>query len=150
METQLKTVHGTFESMFQFQESIFSNALDGITESDALRVISPHSNHINWLVGHIVHCRYMLVNMLGVQQTNPFEDLYWKASEAQSFSTLSDISKEFFRISDLLKDALLNPLGDNSKATPEMISFFIYHEAYHLGQIGYLRKALGMGVMKSH
>jgi len=148
----------TFSNMFQFQGGIFHNALENLTEEDALKKPYEHSNHINWLLGHILHCRFMLGNMLGMKADNPFGEIYWTAIEDKAYPSVEEIVKEFPKISEKVIAKIASMTNDELDARPapdkpsmtEMVSFFVYHEAYHIGQIGYARKAIGLKAMKSH
>jgi uncharacterized damage-inducible protein DinB len=147
-----------YRSMFEFQSGIFQNALEGLSESNVLTRPSPHANHINWLLGHLLHCRYMLAGMIGAQVHNPFEEMYWNSIEDKSYPKLIEIisrwpeatEKLLSRLSEMT-DAELEARTATEKPTlEEMVSFFAYHEAYHLGQIGIVRKIIGLDAMKSH
>ncbi|GJM34717.1 MAG: hypothetical protein DHS20C18_37180 [Saprospiraceae bacterium] len=148
----------TFIGMFQFQGGIFHNALENLEQEDALKRPSENSNHINWLLGHIVHCRYMLANMLGVKAENPFGKTFWTAIENKDYPTIKEVVSQFPEISNKLLDKI-SSIGNEAfdakpspdqPSTADLVSFFIYHEAYHIGQIGYARKLIGLEAMKSH
>lgn len=149
---------GVYTTMFRFQEGIFNNAFDALTQEDALKRPSPYTNHINWLLGHILHCRYMLASMIGVQEENPFGTVYWDPITQKQYPSLDRILAEFPLISEKLLSKLAaftdgeldaRPAPDKPSLT-EIISFFSYHEAYHIGQIGYVRKYIGMEPLKSN
>ncbi|TXN36068.1 DinB family protein [Flagellimonas hymeniacidonis] len=145
-------------SMFEFQGKIFDNAFENLTEELALKCPSEHSNHSNWLLGHILHSRYMLANMLGDGTINPFGEIYWKSIENGDYPTINEISKSFAKAGRELKEKLLGTSDAELEAKPapdkpaliDIVSFFLYHEAYHLGQLGYARKIIGLEAMKSH
>lgn len=157
-DNNLNTKGATFSGMFTFQEGIYHHALDNLKKEDALKRPTEHSNHINWLLGHILHCRFMLANMLGIKAENPFGNTYWTAIENKDYPGLNDLVTQFPGISSLLVERLAGMSNEQLDATPakgqpslaEMVAFFIYHEAYHIGQIGYARKAIGLGAMKSN
>ena len=148
----------TFSGMFQFQGTIYDNAQANLTEAQAMQRPTEHNNHMNWLLGHVLHCRYMLANMLGVQAENPFGQRYWTEIEDGEYPTVAEVVQHFPAISKQLTEAL-NGLSDaqldaraaeDKPSLTEIVSFFVYHEAYHLGQLGYARKALGMDAMKAN
>lgn len=147
-----------FSSMLQFQAGIFQNALKDLTEELALVRPSGRSNHINWLLGHILHCRYMLANMLEADAENPFGNTYWTAIEDKEYpsveavvSQLPIVSEKLLeKLSEMEESALVRVISPGRPALADIVSFFIYHEAYHLGQIGYARKLVGMEAMQSH
>ena len=145
-------------STFKFQEGIFQNALIGLTDELAHQRPSEQNNHINWLLGHLLHCRYMLSNMLGIEAENPFGNSYWEAIENKAYPRLDELVKYFPTISSLLIEKLSDMTDEELDAKPapdkpsttEIVSFFAYHEAYHLGQIGYARKMIGLDALKSN
>ncbi len=147
-----------FSSMFQFQGGIYKNALENLTDELAHQRPSDKSNHTNWLLGHILHCRYMLANMIGVEAKNPFDKTYWGAIEDKTYPEINEVTKHFPSISSLLVDKLSSMTDAELDAKPapdkpstaDIVSFFVYHEAYHLGQIGYARKMIGLEALKSN
>ena len=147
-----------FSNMFQFQCGIYQNALENLTDELANQRPSDKNNHTNWLLGHILHCRYMLANMIGVEAENPFDKIYWGTIEDKDYPKIKEVTKHFPIISSLLTDKLskmtdaeldTKPAPDKP-STADIVSFFVYHEAYHLGQIGYARKMIGLETLKSN
>ena len=137
--------------MYQMQQGFFSKALDGISTEDSLRRVSDHTNHIAWLTGHIVSCRYMLAGMLGLEESEPYPDLFGglKGIGNDLYPSISDLQKEMPYISEKLVEKL-GDMADEELNAPahggrliDIILFFVYHEAYHIGQIGILRKNWG-------
>jgi uncharacterized damage-inducible protein DinB len=157
MTEQKTTKAETFKHMFQFQMGIFNNALENLDDKKALIRMTNNTNHMNWLLGHILHCRYMLLNMLGNNEQNPFGQLYWTAIEDKPYPKIQEVISLMPGISQRL-DATLSSLNDEKieqenedKSSLEgTLVFFAYHEAYHLGQLGLLRKAVGLGALKSY
>ncbi len=149
---------GVYAAMFRFQEGIFNNAFDNLTQEDALERPSERSNHLNWLLGHILHCRYMLAGMVGVQLENPFGNLFWEPIADREYPGIDKIRDSFPVISEQLLTILSAFTDEELDAIPapdqpslsEIISFFAYHEAYHIGQLGYIRKFIGMEPLKSN
>lgn len=45
---------------YRMHSQSFKNALDGISEADALKRIDNHTNHVIWMAGNIVNCRYWM------------------------------------------------------------------------------------------
>jgi uncharacterized damage-inducible protein DinB len=148
----------TFSGMFQFQHGIFENALDNLSDAIALKSLPGTSNHMNWLLGHIVHCRFMLSGMIGLQQSNPFGNMYWSAVAEAPYPTVEEIARQMTEISksmtdkigELSDDELMARANEQTPSLNDIISFFAYHEAYHLGQIGLVRKGVGLGTLKSN
>ena len=100
----------------------------------------------------------MLANMIGVEAENPFSNTYWGAIEDKDYPEIKEVTKHFPSITSLLinKLSIMTDAELDTKAAPDkpstadMVSFFVYHEAYHLGQIGYARKMIGLEALKSN
>lgn len=158
IEQQTHAKAETFVGMFQFQQGIFENALDNLSDGIALTCIPGIKNHMNWLLGHIVHCRFMLSGMIGLQKSNPFGDTYWTAVAETPYPNIEEIARQMTEISksitnkigELSDDDLMARSGKGEPNLNDVISFFAYHEAYHLGQIGLVRKGVGLGTLKSN
>ena len=156
-EQQTQTKADFLAGMFRFQHGIFENALDSLSDDIALKTLQGTKNHMNWLLGHIVHCRYMLSGMIGNGRPNPFGDLYWKGVADVSYPTVAEIAAQMTEVTKLLMEqfAVLSDEDivvqkNDETSLSDIISFFAYHEAYHLGQIGMIRKGVGLGTLKSN
>lgn len=143
---------------FQLQDGIFHNALADITDEQALMRPNDRTNHYNWLLGHVATCRCMLANAIGLRVENPHGDLYFKAIGDYHYRDMADIQALWESISVRLTDYLAGLSREELDAHVEgmpvsrldMIVFYQYHEAYHLGQMGLLRKVLGLPAMQSN
>lgn len=147
-----------FNQVLKQQDHIFQNAMAGLNEKQALQRPSDNTNHINWLLGHILHCRYMLANMLGEAVENPFGKTYFSPITNGDYPTVHQIAELWPAVTEKLtqKIAAFTEAGLDERSNPEgpapsdLIAFFIYHEGYHLGQIGFIRKLLGFEPMKTN
>ncbi len=145
-------------AMLNFQSGIYNNAYEELTNEKSFERPGKNSNHINWLLGHILTCRYMLANICGVEDQDPYNKMYFpKLEEANDYKTIEEIKSHWEGISNKLVN-VISELTDEELHTEipnmgtryDLINFFIYHEAYHLGQIGYARKLAGLRAMKSN
>lgn len=144
---------------FQMQGAFFKAAIAEFTSEQQSQSTSPNTNHSAWLAGHIVSCRYMLTNLLGTSVTEPYPDLFANLKGIDSSAdyplitelthTWDDISHQLnTTIEQLNTDTILgaSPMGEGTIL--DIIQFFTYHEAYHIGQIGMIRKHLGLSTIK--
>ena len=147
-----KTTAAFFGDQFQMQTGFFDKAVEGINQGHSLKRMNEKINHISWITGHIVSCRYMLCGMLGVKASEPFPEFFGNLKgidESFSYPNLDEltadmpaITKELTKKLSEMSDEELQKEAFGGKLV-DIIQFFIYHEAYHIGQIGILRKALG-------
>ncbi|WP_299273527.1 DinB family protein [uncultured Psychroserpens sp.] len=143
--------------LFQMQTNFFNKSIDGITEEHATTRISEQVNHITWITGHIVSCRYMLCGMLGMQVSEPYPDLFGNLKKIQddiTYPSLNELSKALPDITNQLVEKLSSMSEEEFQKDAfggkliDIVLFFTYHEAYHIGQLGILRKALGYDALK--
>lgn len=144
---------------YRMHTQMFDNALKAITEEDALRRIENKTNHIIWMAGNMVNCRYWLANVFGISDKDPNESLFaeGKALDTSlSYPSLENLKSEWHKISKLLYEKLLIvsdddlhksfDMGFNSDFIEEnnlnMIGMCMDRISYLLGQIGLMRKML--------
>lgn len=146
---------------YRMHSQSFKNALDGITEEAALKRIDNNTNHVVWMTGNFVNCRYWIGNILGLEDKDPYEALFKEAralDESLDYPTLEALNKSFAAISPQVYQKLVTAtdeqldkafsFGMNVTFVPEnilnMVGMCIGREDYLLGQIGLMRKLLGL------
>lgn len=157
MQTQTSTA-SAYTDMFNMQAGIFNNAFDGINDKDAVKRPNEQVNHLNWLLGHLATCGLMLLNLIGGKAADPHFNIYFKAiSDETKYPSLAEIKDNWDfgtkllieKIESISEEEMETEIPGKGGRPKDFISFFVYHEAYHLGQIGYARKFLGLPVLKS-
>ena len=150
---------------FRGHSQNFLMVLDGISEEDAKKRIEGRTNHIIWMVGNFLDMRYALGNVLGLDEKNPHNDLFFQGKaldENLDYPTLEELKKSFHHISPLVYNKLLEisdedldkafPMGMNIDFFPENVLNFvgmcIGREDYLCGQIGLMRRILDYEGMK--
>jgi hypothetical protein len=119
---------------------------------------SDHSNHITWIVGHVIWARHAVINRVGGSWFCPGLEPFARSAklgESSSYPT-SDALLALWSDSATALDAALSALTPEALAAPAppgppspdgkvsgFISVLAWHETYHLGQIAYLRTWLG-------
>jgi hypothetical protein len=115
-------------------------------------------NHAQWLLGHLAATRrWALREMVIGQEEEPWERHFGKGSKSTAQS--DDISpamlrESFIKNGELLRRHLLaqdpaqaaapfRPFPDGSTTLAGGAHFLHFHESYHLGQIGLIRRLLG-------
>lgn len=147
---------------FKLQEKLFINVTSEIKNEDSHKKMNQNTNHLSWLIGHTVSTRYMILNVLGVNISEPFPDLFAQGKGMQdnvTYPVISELIKEWNSVSGKLEEKLNSltdseleanapfptPLGASIKS---FISFCSHHEAYTIGQIGLYRRFHGYSAMK--
>src|SRR5215213_5871151 len=156
MEADFKNISG----MFRANTDIISKAIADVSAEDWFRKPGDDSNHLMWLLGHVVVHRGQVLKNLGVQWDRSWAPLFARGSERVDeavYPTVDDMRAAWSEISEQLKATLREAAPDVlTKPAPEgppsfdkklsgTVAFFAFHDTYHTGQISFLRKWLGYG-----
>lgn len=142
--------------------ALFRN-LEGVSREEALIHPDRGGNCINWVAGHIVASRNNVLQLLDQHPVWPTalahlysgrEDAGWTAELAADLDIIrADLAKSQKTIMSALDSTdakLLSRRSENGRTLGEVIGFFQFHEAYHAGQVGILRRIVGKhGVIKA-
>ena len=143
--------------IFAFSDSLVLQALDGLTHEELWRPLTPSNNPLLWVAGHIVQIRAMVLQILGDQADTGWGVLFdrgAKIGEPKDYPSGPEVARVMREISPRLHAALaalqdeqLNrpaslPIPGLKTLTDEL-AFFALHDAYHVGQLAYVRKGLG-------
>lgn len=148
--------------MYEFGYRATKLNLEGITHEESVREIPGGANCANWVLGHIIAARGTVLRTLGsepmwdAETARPYsgqEDAEFKAENALPLERLLadfDASQErvLAALSAATPELLATPFKDRTVA--DRVAFFHFHEGYHAGQIGLIRRLLGKaGVIKA-
>ena len=153
MEPSIQTCLDTFK----FDNELFLKKIATLDDDEARQRITEDVNPIIWIAGHLLNSRKYLLELLGESRQLPHESLFqekfdpsvdyppmaeiknaWGSISDELFATMEQASDDHF-----LKETEMNlPIGD--KTVRGAVLFFTYHEGWHIGQIAYARKGLGM------
>jgi hypothetical protein len=155
----------TLSYAFSAQNRILLANLAGIDHEDSLVCASETANGINWLAGHILNARGRIAKLIGaggpflaevdaafygrgsrrISQGDPCAPLDRIVEELKVSAAL--ISERLATMSDTDLDAEIDrklfPIPPEKPTVGALITFLTIHEAYHNGQIGIVRKAIG-------
>ena len=156
MEIDFRNVSG----MFRTNTDIINKAIADVRPEDWFRKPGDDSNHLMWLLGHVVVHRGLVLKTLGGQWDRSWASLFVRGSERvdeAEYPSVNEMLEAWNQISEQLKTALreapeevLNrpaPEGPPSfdKKLSGNVAFLAFHDAYHTGQLSFLRKWLGYG-----
>lgn len=150
---------------YRMHSQSFMNVLEGISEEDALKRIENKTNHIVWMAGNFVNMRYGLGWVLGLQEQDPNNDLFFQGKaldENIQYPTLAALKKNFHDISAKVYQKLsevsdeeldeIFEIGMNIPFIKEtklnFVGMCIGREDYLCGQIGLMRRILNYPGMK--
>ncbi len=159
----MSTSAASLKAQFDLHTRLYSNALEGLTDAEANRSNSEHVNHMKWVAGHLLNTRVDLLSKLTGKEPDttygeqfgrgkplsatdtypPLEEITskWKATAASIGEGIANIPEEALAA----KTEIQTPIADDTFRG--LLSFLISHEAYHIGQLGLLRKLAGKEAM---
>jgi len=122
--------------------------VEGITNEEAMIFPNGEANCMNWVLGHLIHIRNPLLNILGEESVwdnekfscyNRGEIPLERKDEFVSFDEL----KSYLKQSQDKLESKLNTMESFSSEQIKDVSILSFHEIYHGGQLGYARRILG-------
>ena len=148
--------------LFRLNTKLFRNSLASLDEVDATARPNEHTNSAAFIGGHLVETRAWMGRYLGLDTTSPFGGVLEHATsldQIKVFPKLVEIRPEWEILSEAVS-ARLDQLTEDQLAGPGApkfpgvaptvlggIAFLLQHESYHIGQLAYLRKYLGLPPM---
>lgn len=137
---------------------LFLKAIDGLDDEAALKQPAPDANPLLWIAGHLATTRFGLATMAGRERPIPWGKVFHRGAtlEPGALPPLSLVRDAWREISDLLVPRLLaltdaelaapapRPFPIEDKTVGGAVCFLAYHEGYHVGQMSYIRKWLGL------
>jgi len=135
-------------------------ALADVSHEDSLRTPIPEVNAMNWVAGHVVHVNAGILELLehpgdpsslDLAHYAPGSPPIGDATNAWDIATLRQaLRQQGPNIEQALTDARPELLSGPPPAGFEgelrsFLHFIAFHQSYHVGQLGMLRKALGHG-----
>ncbi len=152
----------TVKTQFDLHTKLFNNVLSEISDEQADIRADEKINHIKWLAGHITAARMGLGKFGGLDEDKSFDEFFGHGKSIDTtlnYPSLKEIQNKWNAISERISEGLANLPSDilRSKAPiqvpvsdPSMegfLGFMMHHEAYHIGQMGILRKFTGKEAM---
>jgi uncharacterized damage-inducible protein DinB len=143
----------------KFTEFIMNLVTGDLKNEDAVRRIrETEGASISWIVGHLCHYRYLMLNLLGSQAESPFADSFGNAgaSDGSDYPDIAELRRLWNEtatevwtvVASATDEQLTSPLPGSAsphkeKTVLDTLVFFMWHESYHTGQLGTIRAQLG-------
>lgn len=151
MSETAKTLMGTF-GMTDFLVPL---VLEDLTDDDARkRSRDGGGPSIAWMVGHLMHYRYYVMSMLGDERTGPYGETFTQdATDGSDYPTSAELQEKWAALATDFQATLMSKSEDeweaagagahDEKSLRDQVTFFAWHEGYHMGALGALRKDMG-------
>ena len=144
--------------IFKLNNEMVTRTLAGLTDEECWKQPEGGGNPIMWLVGHVTISRAQLLKKLGAPYDHGLGPLFDRGSirgELSSYPSRQALEAAWHDTRGRMRDRFASLTEEMLSAVPtgrplpgvtdnaSMIAFSAFHESYHIGQMGYLRKMLG-------
>jgi uncharacterized damage-inducible protein DinB len=154
VDARLKPLIG----VLSINNAMYLRALAGMDQESAERRLNARTNSLAFVACHVLDARYYLMRMCGHEMTNPWREMFDAAQDVSDMKEFPPVY-ELATVWDEVHEATMAHLeglsaadldADSSHGFPfedrsvlGVITFLTFHEAYHVGQMGLIRKYLG-------
>lgn len=147
---------------YDLHQRLFNNVLDGFSdeETNARLIGFPQVNHVKYLAGHLLNSQYGIAMIAGLKPRVKWDELFavMGRSEAKDdfpYPGVGEIIAEWNELYLPVREGLENLSPEQISSRPQapfdavadsvgqLFAFICHHQAYHIGQIGILRRAVG-------
>ncbi len=147
--------------LYMINDNVLKVNSEGVTHDESLIHSEHGGNCINWVIGHVLISRMHLLKFLDVEWKLPeiIVPLYNRGTSGDGYDQFMQLEKlkELWGESQKLLTETIGALtpeqlgetaptfGDFTKpdTRERRILFLHFHESYHLGQLGLMRRLLG-------
>ena len=144
---------------FKVTTNLYLKALQGVDREALLRRPGDRSNPLLWIAGHLTLARVNVLGVLGVERERPWVDLFSTGSKVNDVTQFPDVAEvtalwrelaeEIQRLlrglaPERLEDRVRIRIPSDDGTLRGALALITFHEAYHVGQMGYVRKWLGL------
>ena len=146
---------------FRFNHYVIQKNTEGISPEESVTSTPDGASCVNWVVGHIVGARNGILKTLGQAPAldDPRMTAYGRGADPitpeskvvplpELLEALADSQQRLMTtLAELSNEDLTREVPGPITGKPEPLSHFLgslaFHEAYHSGQLGVLRRLLG-------
>lgn len=138
-------------------QEVAAACTEGISHAESLLAPGGIGNGMNWVLGHMVHVNEAILQLLGARGVLEPDELVRYAPGAPPIGTGDARSFPWMRETLLAQTPLLDaawaavsqerlqspPPPGFDGVLSDFLRFIVFHQAYHTGQCGTLRRQLG-------
>ncbi|MEM9378326.1 MAG: DinB family protein [Planctomycetota bacterium] len=145
---------------FDFNGKLLQVAIEGFPDDAWSYTPDGGGNTAHWILGHLVIARRGALRMSGVDVApEPWEEAFARDAKpegTEGFPPITDLAAAFHAAGSALADHIAS-MDDETASAPAprsfpdgsdtiggVLDFMQFHETYHLGQIGLIRRANGL------
>ncbi len=140
-------------------DSVADRAFIGVKPEDLWKRPTPQNNSLLWIYAHMAAVRARMLNLLGDDYDPSLGDKFGRGAQVQDaenypgrekiFEASREVNARLFAKLATVGDAELSREAKGTRppsvqTVGDQLAFFALHDSYHVGQLAYVRKALGL------
>jgi len=143
--------------IFAINDDLALRALDGLTDAQLWSAPTLRNNPMMWVVGHFVQTRAQLLALLGEPIDTGWQERFMRGAtlrDATQYPSRDEVERIMNEVTRRLHGKLANIDDEQVDRPPAValpgantvadeIALFAFHDSYHVGQMAFIRKALG-------
>ena len=143
-------------ALYGLSNGILATGIGDLSDQDAkARSRGGAGPSISWSIGHLCHFKIMVLELMGQSRDNPFAPTFEQtATDGANYPPLADLAASFAALHGDLCTALASSADRLEAPMPgagphaekrivDTVLFLAWHEAYHIGAIGAIRREQG-------
>ena len=143
-------------ALYGLSNRILGTAISDLSDENAkVRSRGGAGPSIAWTIGHLCHAKIKVLDLLGDSRENPFASTFENAAtDGAGYPPLADLAASFAALNRDLCAALSTSADRLDAPLPgaglhyekrilDTVLFWAWHEAYHIGAIGAIRREQG-------
>ena len=145
--------------LYNLNTKLINKTLEDLTDDVAHKRINDTGSSLHWIIGHIANSRHYVGGLFNAGTEFENSELYnggTPMKEPSAYPPIAEIKKIFENVSgkfmkrleELTDDDINKKLESKLPVKDETmlgaIAFFSLHESYHVGQLSFIRRQLGM------
>ena len=152
MSRTAETLMGTFG----MTDYLIPMVLEDLTDEDARkRARGEEGPSIAWMVGHLLHYRHHVMELLGAERENVWTESFAHAdaTDGSDYPTVVELREAWERVAADFAEVVGSTEEENfdrpaegahdERSLRDQVVFFAWHEGYHMGALGAQLKVLG-------
>jgi hypothetical protein len=147
------------KNILELNSALLRRALDGVDPDTWERRPNDRTNNLAFIACHALDARFYLMKLIGHERTNPWQSLFDASTDVTRMKEYPPVYELVAEWEELHEATLLQLEelsaaeldADSSVTFPTAdrsvlggLSFLAFHEAYHVGQLGLVRKYVGL------
>jgi len=147
-------------TQYDLHQRLYNNVLDGFTDEETNRRVPeyPQISHVKYIAGHLLASQYGLAQIAGLNPEIKWNELFAVMGQSEArdnviYPHIDEIRNEWNNLYQPVREKLIQMNDDQLAASPpepfdavseskgQLWAFITHHQAYHIGQIGILRRA---------